>query len=183
MNKAVAATEANPAFTCVYETDRLPPPDPQADEWFKQACAMQKGDDEKDYNVIANLYRRAAENNHYNAMINLQNMPYQQQADPVYGKTRPEEVIAIAEKMVQLNIPAGDYAMGHYLDVGYGVKRDKGASLAYFRKTVDVGSIDAEIDRNPSAHFPDIDKIAPLLPAELPKWDGTFEYKKITGLQ
>lgn len=40
------------------------------------------------------------------------------------------------------------------------------------------GLIEDEIDRNSSAHFPDIDKIVPLPPAELPKWDGTFEYKK-----
>ncbi|EJD6613439.1 sel1 repeat family protein [Providencia rettgeri] len=29
-----------------------------------------------------------------------------------------------------------------------------------------------------TAKFPDIDKIVPLPPAELPEWDGTFEYKK-----
>ncbi|MBL7675770.1 sel1 repeat family protein [Atlantibacter hermannii] len=38
--------------------------------------------------------------------------------------------------------------------------------------------IEHEIDSNPSARFPDIDKIVPLPPTELPKWDGTFEYKK-----
>jgi hypothetical protein len=301
LNKTVAAAEANLAFTCVHEADHLPPLDPQADEWFKQARVMQKEAGEKNYNVIANLYRRAAEKNHYKAMINLQNMLYQQQAAPVYGKTRPEEVIALAEKMMQLNIPAGYYAMGHYLDVGYGVERDKTAALFYFRKAADMGNpegqyiigklflkgrfedtsnpdpyvvhfkpnpayrpeiakvmlscaaeqghgeaagwlagwyklirkdyknavtyyqlgvkaghkisamqmegafkgpspdnrgdylalekdmersrrynlIYKEIRHNPSARFPDIDKIVPLPPAELPKWDGTFEYKKV----
>lgn len=29
-----------------------------------------------------------------------------------------------------------------------------------------------------TAKFPDIDKIVPLPPADLPEWDGTFEYKK-----
>ncbi|WP_226894202.1 DUF6396 domain-containing protein, partial [Proteus sp. FME41] len=38
--------------------------------------------------------------------------------------------------------------------------------------------ISKEIDRNPRAKFPDIDKIVPLPPAPLPEWDGTFEYKK-----
>jgi hypothetical protein len=300
LNKTVAAAEANLAFTCVHEADRLPPLDPQADEWFKQARAMQKAAGEKDYNAIVSLYRQAAEKNHYKAMINLQNMLYQQQADPVYGKSRPEEVIALAEKMMQLNIPAGYYAMGHYLDIGYGVKRDKTAALSYFRKAADMGNpegqyvigklflteqfedtsnpdpyvihfkpnpayrpeiakvmlgcaaeqghgeaagwlagwykiendydsailyyqlavkagyvisamqmkaafngpssdnpidylalekdmersrrydlIYKEIRHNPSARFPDIDKIVPLPPAELPKWDGTFEYKKV----
>ncbi|EMD5260621.1 sel1 repeat family protein [Providencia stuartii] len=35
-----------------------------------------------------------------------------------------------------------------------------------------------ELDKNPYAKFPDINKIVPLPPAELPEWDGTFEYKK-----
>ncbi|MEI9752367.1 DUF6396 domain-containing protein [Moellerella wisconsensis] len=35
-----------------------------------------------------------------------------------------------------------------------------------------------ELDKNPYAKFPDIDKIVPLPPAELPEWDGTFEYQK-----
>ncbi|WP_109399185.1 DUF6396 domain-containing protein [Proteus sp. TJ1640] len=39
-------------------------------------------------------------------------------------------------------------------------------------------SIKLEIRNNPEARFPDIDKIVPLPPAELPEWDGTFEYKK-----
>lgn len=38
-----------------------------------------------------------------------------------------------------------------------------------------VKEIDAS---NETATFPDIDKIVPLPPAELPEWDGTFEYKK-----
>jgi TPR repeat protein len=35
-----------------------------------------------------------------------------------------------------------------------------------------------EIERNPAARFPDIDRIVPLPPAPLPAWDGTFEYRK-----
>ncbi|HEK1094954.1 TPA: hypothetical protein SMQ47_003300 [Proteus mirabilis] len=41
--------------------------------------------------------------------------------------------------------------------------------------------IKEELNSNPRATFPDIDKIVPLPPAELPEWDGTFEYKKQTG--
>ncbi len=39
-------------------------------------------------------------------------------------------------------------------------------------------AIVVEIRNNPDARFPDIDKIVPLPPAELPEWDSTFEYKK-----
>lgn len=39
-------------------------------------------------------------------------------------------------------------------------------------------AIEDEIERNPAARFPDIDKIVPLPPAPLPAWDGAFVYKK-----
>ncbi|MEX6016003.1 SEL1-like repeat protein [Providencia vermicola] len=38
--------------------------------------------------------------------------------------------------------------------------------------------IEQELSNNPYAKFPDINKIVPLPPAELPEWDGTFEYQK-----
>ncbi|MCZ7833806.1 DUF6396 domain-containing protein [Atlantibacter hermannii] len=294
-----AAIEANLAFTCTKEADHVPPLDPQADILFKQARAMQKAPGAKNYDTIASLYRQAAAKDHYKAMINLQNMLYQGLAKPAYGKAAPEEAVELSERLMKLGVPGGYYSMGQYLENGYGVKRDKAASLAYFRKAADLGSpegqyvigklfmvkqfedpsnsdpytikykpnpayrpeigrtmldcsanqgygdaayelaldyelvhkdyknalkyyqlavknghdystlqlrdsfgassskdddylgvdkdpervrrytlIEHEIDSNPSARFPDIDKIVPLPPAELPKWDGTFEYKK-----
>ncbi|MBL7636488.1 sel1 repeat family protein [Atlantibacter hermannii] len=294
-----APAEASLAFTCTKEADHLPPLDPQVDVLFKQARAMQKAPGTKNYDTIASLYRQAAAKNHYKAMINLQNMLYQRLAKPVYGKTAPEEAVELSERLMKLGVPGGYYSMGQYLENGYGVKRDKAASLSYFRKAADLGSpegqyvigklfmvkqfedpsnpdpytirykpnpayrpeigrtmldcsanqgyadaayelsldyelvhkdyknalkyyqlavknghdystlqlrdsfgassskdddylgvdkdpervrrytlIEHEIDSNPSARFPDIDKIVPLPPTELPKWDGTFEYKK-----
>lgn len=294
-----AAIEANLAFTCTKEADHVPPLDPQADILFKQSRAMQKAPGAKNYDTIASLYRQAAAKDHYKAMINLQNMLYQGLAKPAYGKAAPEEAVELSERLMKLGVPGGYYSMGQYLENGYGVKRDKAASLAYFRKAADLGSpegqyvigklfmvkqfedpsnsdpytikykpnpayrpeigrtmldcsanqgygdaayelaldyelvhkdyknalkyyqlavknghdystlqlrdsfgassskdddylgvdkdpervrrytlIEHEIDSNPSARFPDIDKIVPLPPAELPKWDGTFEYKK-----
>jgi hypothetical protein len=291
---------ANLAFTCALESDHLPPVEPQADLWFKQARAMQVAPGEKNFDAIAGLYRRAASEDHYKAMINLQNLLRRGQAHPVAGQSAPEEVISLTEQMMKLNIPAGYYLMGHYMETGYGVKRDKTSALAYFRKAADLGNpeaqnylgklfiteqvedstdpktlkvsfkknpvfnpeigksmldcaanqgnggaayylaiwlsirnedytnalhyyqlgvknghdlsiialiaafnapepnnrghylnvkkdpermkrytlIEKEMDQNPSARFPDIDKIVPLPPAELPEWDGSFEYKK-----
>ncbi|WP_369308596.1 DUF6396 domain-containing protein [Providencia rettgeri] len=46
-------------------------------------------------------------------------------------------------------------------------------------RSVRYAAIIKEMDAtDETAKFPDIDKIVPLPPAELPKWDGTFEYKK-----
>ncbi len=152
------------SFTCTQEASYLPPLDPDADIWFKKARDLQNASGEKDYNVIANLYRQAVQKNHYKAMINLQNLLYQGLAAPVSGKAAPEEVIALAEKMMQLNIPAGYYAMGHYLEVGYGVERDKAASLAYFRKSADMGSPEGQYVIGKlllTAQFEDLDNPEP----------------------
>lgn len=294
-----APAEVNPVFTCAKEADHLPPLDPQADVWFKQARAMQKAPGAKNYDAVASLYRQAAAKDHYKAMINLQNMLYQGLAKPAYRKAAPEEAVELSEWLMKLGVPGGYYSMGQYLETGYGVKRDKAASLAYFRKAADLGSPEGqyvigklfmtkqfedpsnpdpytikykpnsayrpeigrtmldcsanqgygdaayeialeyelvqkdykkalsyyqeatklghkysslqlkgsfnassskdddylgvdkdpervrrydlfykEIRSNSSARFPDIDKIVPLPPAELPKWDGSFEYKK-----
>ncbi|WP_238406831.1 SEL1-like repeat protein [Atlantibacter hermannii] len=297
---STALQEQKLQFTCIKEADHLPPLDSQADVWFKQARAMQKAEGIKNYDTIASLYRQAAAKDHYKAMINLQNMLYQGLVKPAHGKDVPEEVIELSQRLMKLGVPGGYYSMGQYLENGYGVKWDKAASLAYFRKGADLGSpegqyviakllltgqfedtsnpdpyvvhfkpnpayrpeigkvmldcaanqgnaeaadwlagwyqlsqkdyknalkyyqlavknghdlsalqleesfngplstdrgnylgvtkdpervrrytlIEHEIDSNPSARFPDIDKIVPLPPAELPEWDGTFEYKK-----
>ncbi|EMN4131500.1 MULTISPECIES: SEL1-like repeat protein [Providencia] len=52
------------------------------------------------------------------------------------------------------------------------VKPDSDRSARY---AAIVKEIDASDE---TAKFPDIDKIVPLPPAELPEWDGSFEYKK-----
>ena len=267
----------------------MPPLDPQADVWFKQARAMEKASGAKNYDMIGTLYRQAIAKDHYKAMRNLQNLLLEGLVKPLLGYSPTGEAVEIVEKMIKLNIPAGSYAMGYYLENGYGVKQDKMASLAFYRKAADLGSPEGqyvigklflaqrlpdwsdnpayrpdignkmlecssaqgfgkaaywlalnyqsdekyekavtnyqiaiqngnresafklsnsfsgvmpsnkldylsltkdperarrykliydEIDSNPSARFPDIDKIVPLPPAELPEWDGTFEYKK-----
>ncbi|MDR3433883.1 MAG: DUF6396 domain-containing protein [Rouxiella aceris] len=278
------------SFTCVHEADHLPPLDPEADSWFKQARMLEKAEGAKNFSMIGLLYRQAIAKDHHKAMRNLQNLLLEGLVPPVPGKKASEEALEIVERMMKLNIPAGYYAMGYYLENGYGVEADRNASLAYFRKSADLGSPEGqsvianillypkllsgeinvayspevgksmldcasmqgladaaiklaryysgvekkyqlavkylqyavmngselaaykftksfnnpaptdaldyldlqkdservhryeliynEIDKNPSARFPDLDKIVPLPPAPLPKWDGSFEYKK-----
>ncbi|MCE9838286.1 sel1 repeat family protein [Proteus terrae] len=283
-------TEPDLTFTCVYEKDTLPPVDPEADHWFKQARKLEKVNQyQRDYAQIGELYRKAADRNHPKAMLNLGNLISYGKVAPLAGKGPAQEAWDIARKMATLNISYGYYQMGHYLDTGYGVDRDRTRALAYFRQAADLGnpeaqyvigdifisqrigdndnptyrpdigkkmldcsanqgngeaayrlanylwnveedtsgtlkyyqlstkngyrsaastfegafkpnvkensyyylpvkpdperslryeSIKLEIRNNPEARFPDIDKIVPLPPAELPEWDGTFEYKK-----
>ncbi|NMP26822.1 sel1 repeat family protein [Rahnella sp. SAP-1] len=282
--------ENNLQFNCTGENVYLPALDPQADNWFKQARVLEKAKRPKDYAAIGALYRQAVDQGHYKAMRNLQNLLSQGLVKPLPGKRPSEEALEIVEKMIKMNIPSGYYAMGYYLENGYGVEPDKMASLAYYRKAADLGNpegqyvigriflsknlgndqknlvyrpeigkamlicsanngygpaayelanhyklidknykmatyyyqlgvrngdyysalnlqnsfqsppptdmihylnvtrddervhryllIKHEIGKNSSARFPDLDKIVPLPPAPLPKWDGSFEYKK-----
>lgn len=79
--------EPDLTFTCVYEKDTLPPADPEADIWFKQARELEKVDKYKrDYAQIGELYRKAADRNHPKAMLNLSNLISTGKVAPLAGK-------------------------------------------------------------------------------------------------
>lgn len=137
--------EPDLTFTCVYEKDTLPPVDPQADNWFKQARELEKVNQyQRDYVQIGELYRKAAERNHPKAMLNLGNLISYGKVAPIAGKGPAQEAWDIARKMAKLNISYGYYQMGNYLDTGYGVDRDKTSALAYFRQAADLGNPEAQ---------------------------------------
>ncbi|EKT64484.1 DUF6396 domain-containing protein [Providencia alcalifaciens] len=138
-------TEPDLTFTCVYEKDTLPPVDPEADIWFKQARELEKiNKHQRDYKQIGELYRKAAERNHPKAMLNLSNLISYGKVPPVKGKGPAQEVWDIIRKMAKLNISYGYYQMGHYLDTGYGVAADRTKALAYFRQAADLGNPEAQ---------------------------------------
>lgn len=164
-------TEPDLTFTCVYEKDTLPPVDPEADIWFKQARELEKvNKSQRDYAQIGVLYRKAAERNHPKAMLNLSNLISYGKVPPIEGKGPAQEVWDILQKMAKLNISYGYYQMGHYLDTGYGVIADRTKALAYFRQAADLGSPEAQYvigdifvsqrlsDRDNPAYRPEIGK-------------------------
>ncbi|MFT3720843.1 DUF6396 domain-containing protein [Pseudorhodoferax sp.] len=266
------------SFTCVVDPDPSLPVTPEAEAIFQKARAMEKSNGLKDFDTIARIYEQAVALGHWKAMQNAQVLYYQGLT------THPapaQRVIDLNEMLIKLGAAIGYYNMATYLEEGYGVKQDRKAALAYYRKSADLGSplgqahvgdllalklkrpdigvlmlecaieqgnaraaytlatryqlntppdmkkalaylqrsvalgggqaafalyntfdrglsesdggydtlvdkerarryrlIRQETRRNPDARFPDIDKIVPLPPAELPNWDGTFEYQK-----
>ncbi|WP_265497728.1 SEL1-like repeat protein [Providencia rustigianii] len=172
--KEKAMTQKNEpdlTFTCVYEKDTLPPVDPEADIWFKQARELEKvNKSQRDYAQIGALYRKAAERNHPKAMLNLSNLISYGKVPPIEGKGPAQEVWEIIQKMAKLNISYGYYQMGHYLDTGYGVAADRTKALTYFRQAADLGSPEAQYvigdifvsqrlsDRDNPAYRPEIGK-------------------------
>ena len=167
----IQKTEPDLTFTCVYEKDTLPPVDPEADIWFKQARELEKiNKHQRDYKRIGVLYRKAAERNHSKAMLNLSNLISYGKVPPIEGKGPAQEVWDIIRKMAKLNISYGYYQMGHYLDTGYGVAADRTKALAYFRQAADLGNPEAQYfigdifisqrvsDSDNPAYHPDIGK-------------------------
>jgi uncharacterized protein len=137
----ISAVRANLAFTCMHETDLLPPLDPQVDTLFQHGRYLQKQDGPKDFNAIARYYRIAAAHGHYKANHNLQLLVSQGFAN---SPDAPKETVDLAEQLIKAGVPGGYYDMGHYLELGYGVKQDSELSLRYFRKGADLGSPEAQ---------------------------------------
>ena len=137
----LGAVRANLAFTCVRETDHLPPLDPQMDSLFLYARHLQKQPGPKDFNEMARYYRIAAAHGHYKANHNLQLLVSQGFAD---SPAPSRETVDLAAQLISQGIPGGYFDMGHYLELGYGVKQDSELALRYFRKAADLGSPEAQ---------------------------------------
>jgi TPR repeat protein len=136
-----SAVRANLAFTCVHETDHLPTLDTDADQLFLYGRYLQKQDGPKDLSEVARYYRIAAAHGHYKANGNLQKLVSQGFAT---SPNPARETVGLAEQLVKAGIPGGYYDMGHYLELGYGVKQDSELALRYFRKAADLGNPDAQ---------------------------------------
>ncbi|UEP31978.1 MULTISPECIES: sel1 repeat family protein [unclassified Burkholderia] len=146
----MSAVRVNLAFTCVHQADHLPPLDPEADGLFRYARYLEKKEGSKDFNDIARYYRIAAAHGHYKANQNLQSLLSEGLADSPDPRS---EVVDLAMLLVKQDIPSGYYSVGHYLEIGYGLKQDSESALRYFRKAADLG--------NPEAQYYVGDKLLP----------------------
>ncbi|WP_347879301.1 sel1 repeat family protein [Burkholderia sp. BCC0419] len=137
----VSAVRLNLAFTCVHEVDYLPSLDPEADKLFQYGRYLQKQQGEKNFNDIARYYRIASAYGHFKANTNAQKLVSQGLAS---SPDAAKETIAFATKLIDEGVPGGYYDIGHYLEVGYGLKQDAEMALRYFRKAADLGNPEAQ---------------------------------------
>jgi hypothetical protein len=119
---------------------------------------LEKKKGPKDFNAVARYYRIAAAYGHYKANHNLQLLVSEGQAD---SPSRPDETIALAQRLIKDGIPGGYYDMAYYLEQGYGVKRDEELALRYYRKAADLG--------NPEGQYYVGDKLTSLDDAQAKK--------------
>lgn len=127
-------------FACVHEAKVLPKPDPEQEEWYKEANMLFKaGVNAYSEDLLQKsfaLMLKAAEAGHIKAMNNV--VVAYLDGDGV--RINEDKAVEWAEKLIERNIGMGYYHMGVFLEQGIGVKQDRKAALAYFRKSADLGN-------------------------------------------
>lgn len=126
-------------FTCVYQAQKVPALDPQAEMWFQQALAL---DDPNvvdiDYAKMYQLYLQAAERGHWKAMLNLASLILgDEQAVPEHN---PEAAIRWVEKAMKLGVPDAYDRMGVYHLNGVVKGGNATSAYAFFERAADMGS-------------------------------------------
>jgi TPR repeat protein len=133
--------QAKLTFACAHESDHIAARDPEADQLYKHARWLQKGnilkDDPSVYPAVERLMRIATAYKHDKANLELRELIAQGQA---YSLTPVRESLNLTEELIQRGVPGGYYDMGRYLERGYGVRGDTEMALKYFRKSADLGS-------------------------------------------
>src|SRR3954468_2754690 len=92
-------------FVCKHEADVVPPIDPEAEQWHRQALALTTPHlwlEQRDYVKAAQLWAAAAERKHWKAMLNLANAYAWGQG----VERNREKAVRIVEEAMGLGIPA-----------------------------------------------------------------------------
>ena len=136
--------KAKLAFTCAHE--QIPVPPAETDELFQYARWLQKNNllkqDKSVDAEIERLYRIAAENGHYKAIINLQNG-----AMRGHFMLRSADHLRLSQQLIDANVATGYYFVGLFLKNGSaGLKQDTAMALRYLRKAADQGSAQAQYE-------------------------------------
>ncbi|HCD6631700.1 tetratricopeptide repeat protein [Pseudomonas aeruginosa] len=134
----VPAMADSKPFICVNEKDHLPPLDPQADAWYREAVALAKPDILRPWGRIVDLYSKAVERGHWKAMHNLANLYRTGWPGGVEQDT--QKALDLYQRMIDLNIPQGFYDMGAMIGNRAGVKNPATDGLTFLDKAASLGN-------------------------------------------
>jgi len=151
------------AFTCSHEKNRIPPRDLEAEQLYRHARWLRKGNilkkDPALYPTVERLIRIATAYGHDKANLELRDLIERSQA---VSATPATESVNLVEDLIRRGIPGGYFDMGRYLLNGYGVKRDREAGLSHIRRAADLGNPDAQywigVQLSPITKAPEIAK-------------------------
>lgn len=133
------------AFTCMHETEHIPPRDLEAEQLYQHARWLRRNnllrDDPALYPAVERLVRIATTYGHDKANLALRGMLKNGQAQ---SPNAIKESVDLVEDLIRRGIPGGYYDMGNYLMKGYGVVGDFDLAKRYYRKAADLGNPDAQ---------------------------------------
>jgi len=125
-------------FVCKFQEDVLPRSE-EAERWFEEGLALTSPGiwpNERDYRGAIQLWQRAADRNHWKAMINLANA--YAHGEGVAKDT--ERAVLILEQAMLLGVPAAFDVMGTYHLHGIGVKQDPSRAYGFWQLAAEMGS-------------------------------------------
>ncbi|WP_244137958.1 DUF6396 domain-containing protein [Burkholderia sp. BCC0398] len=128
-------------FKCVYQDQHVRPIDPQAEQWFQQALALDDPDvyyKRRDYAKIYRLYEQAAEHDHWKAMLNLAGLILS--SYPGVPERNSEVAIRWVEKAMTLGVADAYDQMGVYHQRGLVKGGNATSAYAFFQRAADMGS-------------------------------------------
>ncbi|MGU0806658.1 tetratricopeptide repeat protein [Pseudomonas aeruginosa] len=134
----VPAMADSKPFICVNEKDHLPPLDPQADAWYREAVALAKPDTLRPWGRIVDLYSKAVERGHWKAMHNLANLYRTGWPGGVEKDT--QKALDLYQNMIDLEVPQGFYDMGAMIGNRAGVKNPATDGLTFLDKAASLGN-------------------------------------------
>lgn len=125
-------------FVCVNEKDHLPPLDPQADAWYREAATLAKPDTLRPWPRIVDLYSKAVERGHWKAMHNLASLYRTGWPGGVEKDT--QKALDLYQKMIDLKVPQGFYDMAAMIGSRAGVKNPATDGLTFLDKAASLGN-------------------------------------------
>jgi len=129
------------SFTCVFQDQQLPPVDPQAEQWYLQALALDDPNifyKDRAWAQIYDLYAKAAGRNHWKAMLNLASLILSDY--PGVPEQDPEIAVRWVEKAMQLGVADAWHRMGIYHQSGLIPGGNSTTAYAFFQRAADMGS-------------------------------------------
>ncbi|MDF5948726.1 tetratricopeptide repeat protein [Pseudomonas aeruginosa] len=135
---AVPAMADSKPFVCVNEKDHLPPLDPQADAWYREAATLAKPDTLRPWPRIVDLYSKAVERGHWKAMHNLASLYRTGWPGGVEKDT--QKALDLYQKMIDLKVPQGFYDMAAMIGNRAGVKNPATDGLTFLDKAASLGN-------------------------------------------
>ena len=134
-------------WACAFERGKVPPLNPEAEAMFLQARALERSKprpylSDFDKQQIFEGYKKAAELQHWRAMINLANC-YLNGFGTAASVTSAD---AVYEEMMALGIPAGYYGKYTLVARGRGVPRDAARARELLHLAADFGHPQAQYD-------------------------------------